>query len=144
MMRAMPARGLGFGTAVLVPMVACNSPVIIDDWGTAGYAVVQGEVVRANGAGYSGDVFLSCGLEEPGLFANLFSTTSPGRYRAELAWPDASMADTLSALEWKAICRVSAPGSSPPFASAVDTVVFAPSVEERVENTIDIREAQGQ
>lgn len=124
-------------------VLSCDSPSIIDDWGTAGYAVVQGAVTRADGAPYSGDVFVSCGLEEPGFFGALFDTTGPGAYRAELAWPDASLADTLEALGWRGVCRVSAPGSSPSFVSAVDTVLFAPTRSGQVETTIDLREPPG-
>lgn len=134
----------GWGAAILLILGGCESSVIIDDWGTAGYAILQGEVVRASGSLYSGDLFISCGLDEPGFFGSSVATDSPGWYRASIEWPEASMADTLAAIEWRAICRVSVPAGSPPFASAVDTVVFAPTEQERVENTIDLREEQGQ
>lgn len=121
--------------------VGCRSPAdILDDWGTAGYATVEGAIVRVSGESFEGDVWVSCGLDAPGFFGGPHATDSPGHYTAEMAWPDATWARKLEERGWKAICAVSAYDVNGAFATATDTVLFAPTRSTQASTTIDLIE----
>ncbi len=100
---------------------ACNSE-ILDDFGIAGYAQLQGTALQADGSPFS-SVFISCGIGASGEFAGLWDADSLGRFDVTLARPGAHLPgnDTLT-------CIIRAPGDAP---SLVSDTLEVPFTEER-------------
>lgn len=99
--------GCRLGAVVLLTEVAsgCAEQVIIDDFGTAGYARLQGTVTRANGAVFAGGtLYISCGHPEPDWFGMQASTTSAGTFDVSV---DAPHAGSLPATR-ELVCEVRA------------------------------------
>lgn len=121
--------------------LSCRPGDIIDDWGTAGYARLQGSVTRANGSGYAnGSLFYSCEPSEPDSFgrfaaaAALTTTNADARFDILV---NAPMPGTLPP-SGILVCEVQA--GAPPFASARASVPFSAAEADRPTTVINLIE----
>lgn len=128
--------------AVAIPpamIVGCgDSRIIIDDWGTSGYARIEGRVTRSNGALLAnGVVFILCGPDSPGDFGRLVSIDATGRYTIDINAPSPLVIPASGTL----ICRLSAaPHNAPTLFSVERSVPFSATEEARPVTVIDLTE----
>jgi hypothetical protein len=109
----------------------------VDDFGTSGYARIEGKVTRANGTALANSgVAFSCGPESPTAFGWTVPTDAAGRYFINIDAPGPVIIPASGAL----ICRVSAPTDAPPVVSVERLVPFSASADTRPLTIIDLLE----
>jgi hypothetical protein len=109
----------------------------VDDFGTSGYARIEGKVTRANGTALANSgVFFSCGPDSPTAFGWGVPTDGAGRYFIDIDAPGPVTIPASGAL----ICRVSAPTDAPPTVSVERLVPFSASADTRPVTIIDLHE----
>ena len=109
----------------------------VDDFGTSGYARIQGKVTRANGTALANSgVSFGCGPESPTAFGWTVPTDAAGRYLIDIDAPGPVIIPASGALN----CRVSAPTNAPPTISVERLVPFSASADTRPVTIIDLVE----
>ena len=132
---------LRFARVLLIAMspmtiVGCRQ-CCVDDFGTSGYARIEGKVTRANGTALANNgVFFSCGPESPTGFGWTAPTDAAGRYFIDIDAPGPVIIPASGALS----CRVSAPINVPPTVSVDRLVPFSASADARPVTIIDLQE----
>lgn len=118
-------------------LAGCASGDIIDDFGTSGYARVEGRVTRSNGSPLTNSgVFFSCGTESPGGFGGSVSTDASGHYAIDINAPGPVMIPASGTL----FCRFSAPIDPVPIATVERSIQFAASPDARPLTIVDLLE----
>lgn len=114
-------------------LVAACSGEIIDDFGTSGYAQLQGTALRADGSRFA-NVFVTCGPEAPGEFGGLWNTDSVGRFDITLAAPATPLPpdETL-------VCAIHAPGDAPRMVSDTLVVPFTKERAARITTVVTLQ-----
>ena len=122
----------------VVTIGACRDRgVIIDDWGTSGYARIEGTVTRANGSRLANStVFFLCGPETPDTFGWSAPTDASGHYTIDVNAPGPVAIPSSGMLQ----CRVGAPGDAPQIASVERAVPFSTTAEARPVTVVDLVE----
>lgn len=118
---------------------ACHSDIINDNWGTAGYARLQGTVSHADGSRF-GSVGLSylCGDPAPTWFGGAITTDAQGTFDVAVDAPAAGMLPSSGVL----VCEVLL--SSPvPVARVRATATFSQDAASRPITTFTLVEGQG-
>ncbi|HMI48964.1 MAG TPA: hypothetical protein VK481_09865 [Gemmatimonadaceae bacterium] len=125
---------------LVVPPVAiagCQARAIIDDFGTNGYARIEGKVTRANGAPLANSgVFYLCGPDAPSEFGSSVPTDASGDYFIDLDVPGPTMIPASGALR----CRFSAPTNAVPIVSVERSIQFSAKADARPLTIVDLLE----
>jgi hypothetical protein len=120
-----------------VTIAGCRDRGIIDDFGTSGYARIEGTVTRANGTPLANSgVSFSCGPDSPTAFGWSVPTDATGRYFIDVDAPGPVTIPASAVLS----CRVSAPRHAPPIVSVEKSVRFSASADGRPLTIVDLRE----
>ena len=118
-------------------IAGCRDPVIVDDFGTSGYARIEGTVMRANGTPPANSgVFFSCGPDSPTEFGWSVPTDAAGRYGTDVDAPGLVTIPASGALR----CRISAPGNGPPIVSVERSVQFSANANSRPLTVVNVIE----
>jgi hypothetical protein len=121
-----------------VTIAGCRDRIIVDDFGTSGYARIEGKVTRANGTALANSgVSFSCGPDSPGTFGWSVPTDAAGHYFIDIDAPGPVTIPDSGALS----CRVSAPRDAPPIVSLVRSVRFSASADARPLTIVDLLES---
>ena len=122
-----------------VTIAGCQARSIIDDWGTSGYARIEGKVTRANGTPLANSgVFYMCGPDSPSEFGSSVPTDASGHYFIDLDVPGPTMIPASGALQ----CRFSAPINAEPIVSVERSVQFSATAGARPLTIVDLLEQQ--
>ena len=118
-------------------LAACRDHIIIDDFGTSGYARIEGKVVRSNGVplGNSG-VFYLCGSDSPTGFGASVPTDAAGHFFVDVDAPGPVTIPASGSLR----CRFSAPNNTPPIVSVERSVQFSVNPDVRPLTVVDLLE----
>jgi hypothetical protein len=118
-------------------LAGCRASDIIDDFGTSGYARIEGKVTRANGTPLANSgVFFSCGPESPNVFGATVPTDASGHYFIDIDAPGPVTIPASGAL----LCRFSAPVSAAPIVSVERAVQFSANANARALTIVDLLE----
>lgn len=125
-------------TPILAAAAAgCGASDIIDDFGTSGYARIEGKVTRANGTSLANSgVFFLCGTDAPTDFGWSVPTDASGRYSIDINAPGPVLLPPSGTL----FCRFSAPASTPPIATVERSVHFSATAGARPLTIVDLLE----
>lgn len=117
-------------------VAACRDRGIIDDFGTSGYARIEGTVTRADATPLANSgVSFSCGPDSPTAFGWSVPTGATGHYFIDIDAPGPVTVPASGAM----ICRVSAPRNAPPLVSVEKSVRFSTSADARPLTLVDLR-----
>jgi hypothetical protein len=120
----------------LISVGGCRDRGIIDDFGTSGYARIEGTVTLADATPLaSGGVAFSCGPESPTAFGWSVPTDETGHYVIDIDSPGPVTVPASGAMS----CRVSAPSNAPPIVSVDKSVRFSTSADARPLTIVDLR-----
>jgi len=120
----------------LISVAGCGYRGIIDDFGTSGYARIEGKVTRADATPLANSgVSFSCGPNSPDAFGWSVPTDATGRYFIDIDAPGPVTVPASGALS----CRVSAPHDAPPIVSVEKSVRFSTSADARPLTIVDLR-----
>lgn len=121
----------------IVTIAACRSGDIIDDFGTSGYARIEGKVTRTNGTPLANSgVFYLCGPDSPTEFGATARTDALGHYFIDVDAPGPVMIPASGVLQ----CRFSAPDDAPPIVSVERSVPFSVNADARPLTIVDLVE----
>ena len=120
-----------------VTIAGCRDRSIIDDFGTSGYARIEGKVTRAIGTPLANSgVSFSCGPDSPSAFGWSVPTDAAGHYFIDVDAPGPVTIPPSGALR----CRLSAPRDAPPIVSVERSVPFSASADARPLTIVDLLE----
>jgi hypothetical protein len=120
-----------------ITIAGCRDRGIIDDFGTSGYARIEGNVTRADGTRLANSgVSFSCGPDSPTAFGWSVPTDAAGHYVIDVEAPGPVTIPASGALS----CRVSAPSNAPPIVSVDRSVRFSTSANARPLTIVDLIE----
>lgn len=127
-----------FLLALAAALIAgCRDDIIIDDFGTSGYARIEGKVVRTSGAPLANSgVFFICGPDSPTAFGATVPTDAAGHYSIDVDAPGPVTIPANGSLR----CRFSAPTSGPPIVSVERSVQFSANADSRPLTIVDLLE----
>jgi hypothetical protein len=118
-------------------VAGCRAEDIIDDFGTSGYARVEGKVTRANGTPLANSgVSFSCGTDAPAAFGGTVPTDASGRYSIDIDAPGPVIIPVSGAL----FCRFAAPISPMPIVTVERSVQFSATADARTLTVVDLTE----
>jgi hypothetical protein len=119
-----------------VTIAGCQGRDIIDDFGTSGYARIEGNVTRADATPLANSgVSFSCGSISADAFGWSVPTDAAGHYFIDIDAPGPVTVPASGVLS----CRVSAPDDAPPIVSVEKSVRFSTSADARPLTIIDLR-----
>ena len=120
-----------------VTIAGCQARDIIDDFGTSGYARIEGKVTRANGTPLANSgVFVSCGTDSPTGFGASVPTDASGHYSIDVDAPGPVIIPANGAL----YCRFSAPIDAAPIVSVERSIPFSATADARPLTIVDLLE----
>jgi hypothetical protein len=120
-----------------VMIAGCQARGIIDDFGTSGYARIEGKVARANGTPLANSgVFFLCGPDSPTGFGSSVPTDASGHYFIDVDAPGPVTIPASGALR----CRFSAPIDAAPIVSVERSVQFSANADARPLTIVDLFE----
>ena len=119
-----------------ISVAGCRDRGIIDDFGTSGYARIEGTVTRADATPLANSgVAFSCGADSPSGFGWSVPTDATGHYFIDIDAPGPVTVPASGTLS----CRVSAPRNAPPIVSVEKSVRFSTSADARPLTIVDLR-----
>ncbi len=120
-----------------VTIAGCRARGIIDDFGTSGYARIEGKVTRANGTPLANSgVFVSCGTDSPTGFGSTVPTDASGHYAIDVDAPGPVFIPASGELN----CRFSAPIDPAPIVSVERSIRFSATADARPLTIVDLLE----
>lgn len=118
-----------------ISVAACRDRGIIDDFGTSGYARIEGTVTRADATPLANSgVSFSCGPDSPTAIGRSVPTDAAGHYFIDIDAPGPVTVPASGAMR----CRVSAPRNAPPIVSVEQMVRFSTSADARPLTIVDL------
>jgi hypothetical protein len=119
-----------------ISVAGCRDRGIIDDFGTSGYARIEGNVTRADATPLpNSGVSFSCGPDSPTAFGWSVPTDATGHYFIDIDAPGPVTVPASGALS----CRLSAPRNAPPIVSVEKSIRFSASAYARPLTIVDLR-----